>query len=145
MITLYSEDRGAANQANPEEGGRVPENGQPAGPAPAASGSSADLAVTMVQWSADDKCVITAVADNSLRVWDPNTGQLLSRLVGHTSLVYTLEPHPLSGNIILSAGHDGQLMIWDLTLKKSLFGFKNEIVGQGHAPVFGKSKFILFL
>ena len=106
---------------------------QPSAPS---NSSNADYAVTMVQWSNDDVYAITAVADFSLRVWEGRTGQLLTQLVGHTSLVYTVEPHPYSGNVILSAGHDGFLKIWDLLTSRCLYEFKNIIDSSGHASVY---------
>jgi len=33
---------------------------------------------------------------------------------GHEAEVFVLEPHPFDPRIILSAGHDGSVFIWDL-------------------------------
>lgn len=33
---------------------------------------------------------------------------------GHEAEVYVLEPHPYDPRIMLSAGHDGNVFIWDL-------------------------------
>lgn len=34
---------------------------------------------------------------------------------GHTDEVFVLEPHPFDSKIMLSAGHDGNIFIWDIT------------------------------
>ena len=100
------------------------------------SGTDDKKAVTMVQWSRDDALAITAVADASLKVWNTRTGCLVTILRGHTSLVYTLEPHPLTENIFLSAGHDGYLKVWDIASSSCLFTSRNIIDMQGHAAVY---------
>lgn len=33
---------------------------------------------------------------------------------GHTEEAFVLEPHPIHANLLLSAGHDGNLIIWNL-------------------------------
>ena len=93
-------------------------------------------AVTMVQWSTDDSFAITAIANFQLKVWNPRNGCLVATLKGHTSLVYTVEPHPLTENIFLSAGHDGYLKVWDIITSKCLFSSQNIIDMQGHAAVY---------
>ena len=102
------------------------------------SSSSQDekKAVTMVQWSTDDRYAITAVADFTLKVWNSQNGTLVTILKGHSSLVYTVEPHPLTENIFLSAGHDGYLKVWDISTSTCLFSARNIIDMQGHAAVY---------
>lgn len=34
---------------------------------------------------------------------------------GHADEVFVLEPHPFDSRIMLSAGHDGSIFIWDIT------------------------------
>ncbi len=70
--------------------------------------------VTMIEWTNDDTYIITAVNDNSLKVWDSN-GQLVNILKGHQDEVYVLENNPVDPRIMLSAGHDGNIILWDLT------------------------------
>ena len=93
-------------------------------------------AVTMVQWSTDDSYAITAIANFQLKVWNPQNGCLVTTLQGHSSLVYTVEPHPLTENIFLSAGHDGYLKVWEISTSKCLFSSQNIIDMQGHAAVY---------
>ncbi|XP_044740544.1 bromodomain and WD repeat-containing protein 3 isoform X3 [Chrysoperla carnea] len=94
------------------------------------------LKVTMVSWDCSDTWVITAVNDHTLKVWNADTGKLTKVLTGHHDEVYVLESHPLDTNILLSAGHDGQIFIWDIEKGGPLAKFINTIEGQGHGAVF---------
>ena len=40
---------------------------------------------------------------------------LSKELRGHDDEAYVLDPHPNDPNVLLSAGHDGRLLIWDIT------------------------------
>jgi hypothetical protein len=86
--------------------------------------------------SLDDRKVITAVSDLSLKIWDSTTGQLLSTLRGHEDEIFVLEPHPVSVNILLTAAHDGLICVWDIFSLRCLYKYKNVIENQGHAAVF---------
>ncbi|XP_067306193.1 bromodomain and WD repeat-containing protein 3 isoform X2 [Pseudorasbora parva] len=92
--------------------------------------------VTMVSWDRHDITVITAVNNYLLKVWNSYTGQLLHILKGHEAEVYVLEPHPYDPRIMLSAGHDGNVFIWDLIRGIKTMHYFNMIEGQGHGAVF---------
>ena len=92
--------------------------------------------VTMVAWSLDDAMAITAVSDLTLKIWDAHKGNLLFNLAGHEDEIFVLEPHPYAMNLLLTAAHDGHLIVWDLETKKQLFKHRNMIEQQGHGPVF---------
>ncbi|XP_077579286.1 bromodomain and WD repeat-containing protein 3 isoform X2 [Stigmatopora nigra] len=92
--------------------------------------------VTMVAWDRHDNTVITSVNNHLLKVWNSYTGQLLHVLKGHEAEVFVLEPHPFDPRIILSAGHDGNIFIWDLIRGTSTQHYFNMIEGQGFGAVF---------
>ncbi|XP_041851366.1 bromodomain and WD repeat-containing protein 3 [Melanotaenia boesemani] len=92
--------------------------------------------VTMVAWDRHDNTVITAVNNHLLKVWNSYTGQLLHILKGHEAEVFVLEPHPFDPRIILSAGHDGNVFIWNLLRGTNTQHYFNMIEGQGHGAVF---------
>ncbi|XP_055470794.1 bromodomain and WD repeat-containing protein 1 isoform X1 [Psammomys obesus] len=92
--------------------------------------------VTMIAWNQDDSIVVTAVNDHVLKVWDSYTGQLLHNLLGHADEVFVLETHPFDSRIMLSAGHDGSIFIWDITKGTKVKHYFNMIEGQGHGAVF---------
>ncbi|KAI4892671.1 hypothetical protein NFI96_022685, partial [Prochilodus magdalenae] len=104
----------------------------------AASGEdkSTKLVVTMVAWDRSDRTVITAVSNLLLKVWNSTNGQLLHVLSGHDDEVFVLEAHPFDWRIMLSAGHDGNIYIWDLSKGTKIRNFFNMIEGQGHGAVF---------
>ncbi|KZC10837.1 PH-interacting protein, partial [Dufourea novaeangliae] len=92
--------------------------------------------VTMVSWDVSDEWVITAVNDSSLKVWNAKTCELVKVLRGHKDEVFVLESHPIDPRVILSAGHDGQLIIWDVLKTEPIACFQNFIEGQGNGAVF---------
>ena len=92
--------------------------------------------VTMVSWDVSDQWVITAVSDSSLKVWNAKNGELVKVLRGHKDEVFVLESHPIDPRVILSAGHDGQLIIWDVLNTEPIACFQNFIEGQGNGAVF---------
>lgn len=55
---------------------------------------------------------------------------------GHTEELYVLESHPKDSNVLISAGHDGQLFIWDIIEGVAVASFINHIDGQGHGGIF---------
>ncbi len=70
--------------------------------------------VTMVQWSLDDRYVLTAIQNSELKVWDANTGQLVHVLKAHSRQVFVLDAHPTDPRIMLSAGYDGMVILWNV-------------------------------
>uniref|UniRef100_A0A8B9DL17 Bromodomain and WD repeat domain containing 1 n=1 Tax=Anser cygnoides TaxID=8845 RepID=A0A8B9DL17_ANSCY len=92
--------------------------------------------VTMIAWNQNDNYVVTAVNNHLLKVWNSSTGQLLHDLVGHADEVFVLETHPFDSRIMLSAGHDGNIFIWDITKGTKTKHYFNMIEGQGHGAVF---------
>lgn len=55
---------------------------------------------------------------------------------GHTDEVYVLESHPKDSRICLSAGHDGQLFIWDIGNGVALNKFKNYVENHLHGGIY---------
>lgn len=94
------------------------------------------LKVTMVAWNSSDKYVITAVSDFTVKIWNSKSGRLHKVLRGHSDELFVLESNPCEEFILLSAGHDGLLFLWDIEQGFSLVNFKNEIDGQGQGSVF---------
>ena len=56
----------------------------------------------------------TRVADNTARVWDPNSGRELAVLKGHSDEVRSAVWSP-AGSRILTASHDNTARVWDRT------------------------------
>ncbi|PKX93693.1 uncharacterized protein P174DRAFT_459847 [Aspergillus novofumigatus IBT 16806] len=67
--------------------------------------------VNSVAFSRDDKMLISGSHDNSVRIWDVQTGKLLRILEGHTAAVTCVE---VSGHSqVASCGYDGTIRTWD--------------------------------
>ncbi|XP_011188273.2 bromodomain and WD repeat-containing protein 3 [Zeugodacus cucurbitae] len=94
------------------------------------------LKVTMVAWDCSDKYVITAVNDFTIKIWHSKTGKLHRVLRGHKDELYVLESNPKDEHVLLSAGHDGQVFLWDIESGIAIADFMNDIDGQGHGGVF---------
>lgn len=92
--------------------------------------------VTMIAWDRYDTHVVTAVNNHLIKVWNSHNGDLLYNMTGHEDEVFVLEPHPFDSRIMLSAGHDGNVFIWDLTKGIKTKHYFNMIEGQGHGAVF---------
>ncbi|MFO0928803.1 MAG: WD40 repeat domain-containing protein [Gemmataceae bacterium] len=69
-------------------------------------------AVNAMGYSADGKRVITGSADKTAAVWDPETGDRISRLTGHTATVFAVALSP-DGKRALTGGVDGMVGLWD--------------------------------
>ncbi len=58
--------------------------------------------------------VLAAISDNTVAVWDAQSGDLMQRLRGHTCRAHVLECHPIDPRLAMTAGYDGQTIVWDL-------------------------------
>ena len=83
--------------------------------------------VSMLCWSLDDEYVITAVTDLTIQVWNSYTGALVHKMKGHKDEVYVVECNPSLDNLLLTAGHDGLIIIWDLRSGKAIKSFTNDV------------------
>ncbi|XP_041988946.1 PH-interacting protein isoform X2 [Aricia agestis] len=98
--------------------------------------TSKKLKVTMVCWDCSDEYIMTAVSDHTVRVWSSRTATQLRSLSGHKDEAYVLEAHPILPGVLLSAGHDGLLLVWDALTGEELARFHNLIEGQGEGAIF---------
>ncbi len=92
--------------------------------------------VTMVTWNCDDNLVVTAQNNFLIKVWNGATAELIHELKGHSDEIFVLEAHPKDPRLLLSAGHDGYVIIWNLLLGKLLKKFYNRIENEGHGCLF---------
>jgi RNA polymerase sigma factor (sigma-70 family) len=70
--------------------------------------------VKAVRFAPDGRTVASAGADGVIRLWAPNTGQVLHTLAGHRGPVHALAFAP-DGKMLASAGEDGTVRLWGLT------------------------------
>ena len=68
--------------------------------------------VHSVSYSDTGERLVTGSADNTLRVWDASTGDLLATLTGHGDAVLVVSYSP-DGSYIASGSQDHTLRLWD--------------------------------
>jgi WD40 repeat protein len=75
--------------------------------------------VTAVAVTPDGRRAVSVSDDQTLRVWDLESGQAVRTLEGHASLVMGVAVTPDGGRAV-SASHDRTLRVWDLESGQSL-------------------------
>ena len=84
----------------------------------------------MVAWNCDDSLVITAQErfgfSSVIRVWKSNNGLLFHELNDfHTDEVTVLETHPIDPRLLMSAGCDGNIILWNILYGRLIKKFSN--------------------
>jgi WD40 repeat protein len=83
-----------------------------------------------------DRHLISVSSDQSLKIWDLNSGAELFTLFGHKDKVIAVAAIPYS-ELVVSASRDTTLKIWDLRTGKeqlTLFGHSNYVVSVAVTP-----------
>ena len=70
--------------------------------------------VYSVSFSPDGKRIVSGSEDNTLKVWDAQTGKETLTLKGHSSSVNSVSFSP-DGNRIVSGSTDKTVKVWDLS------------------------------
>ena len=65
-------------------------------------------------FSPDGLTLASGSRDQSVRLWDPVTGQELLALTGHKSAVHGMAFSP-DGTILATGSHDGAIKLWRAT------------------------------
>ncbi|TDH65246.1 hypothetical protein CCR75_008865 [Bremia lactucae] len=101
--------------------------------------------VDMVAWTHDDKRLITLHSvklddesvdpdwEQRIRIWNPESGSLIMTLGaidkekknGHVNAAFALSTHPTDWRIVLTAGYDGRVFLWDISSGRMLKSFTN--------------------
>ena len=74
-------------------------------------------AVFSVAFHPDGHTLASASQDNTIMLWDANTGELLKILKGHLDDVRSVAFHP-DGHTLASASEDGTIRLWDVDTRR---------------------------
>jgi len=104
------------------------------------------ISIDNVEWSAHDEYVITAQSRKSagasadggqgndwvqlVKVWDSLSGSLLRKLNGHSQMVQVMRTHPICSSILLTAGYDGKLTVWNVETGEAIACHYNHVRQQ---------------
>ncbi|KAJ1984584.1 hypothetical protein H4R34_000556 [Dimargaris verticillata] len=113
------------NEALASSDTAVPSVSQPSAVAAPPTGASDSTLgkpspVTMAIWSLHDTYVIIAALLGVVKVFNSTTGDEWCSLLGHTDEVYVITSHPTSEHIVLTAGYDGRIILWDVVAGRQL-------------------------
>ena len=78
--------------------------------------------LVFVSFSPDDRYVLTASNDTTLRLWEAQTGQEIHQLMGHSELV-TVAAFSPDGKQILSGSADRTVRLWDTETGQEIYRF----------------------
>ncbi len=73
--------------------------------------------VWSVAFSPDGRTLATGSDDNTLRLWDPRTGQERAVLTGHNGAVFAVA-FAHSGTFLVSGGGDGAIRLWNVAERR---------------------------
>lgn len=84
-------------------------------------------AIIAVAFSPDGTTIATGSSDNSIRLWDSNTGEHIKTLEGHTDALHSVAFSP-DGKTLISGDQARSLLVWDLDSGKVLKTLKHSWV-----------------
>ncbi|KAI4885132.1 hypothetical protein NFI96_020038 [Prochilodus magdalenae] len=69
-------------------------------------------------WTRDNRFLLSASSDGTVRVWNIESLQgLAQKILPHPSFVYCAQYHPHNQNLVVTGGYDGLLRVWNLDVK----------------------------
>jgi WD40 repeat protein len=86
----------------------------------------------LIAWNCDDSLVITAQEifgfSSFIKVWKSHSGLLFHKLNDlHTDEINVLEAHPKDPRLLMSAGHDGNIILWNILHGRLIKKFSNTV------------------
>ncbi|CAG8531544.1 6022_t:CDS:10, partial [Scutellospora calospora] len=83
-------------------------------------GSNNNTRVTSMRWSLDDTKVIIGNNYGIITIFDSESGEVRVRINAHNDKIYVLDIHPHDCRVMMSAGYDGRIVMWDIVDGRSL-------------------------
>jgi WD40 repeat protein len=88
-----------------------------------------------------DDLLASCSDDNTIKLWNPKTGKLISTLRGHSFMVESIEWHR-DNDWLLSCSSDKTVRIWDCTSRKLLHTFYGHTSCANHATWHPQGRFL---
>lgn len=87
--------------------------------------SRATVKADQISLSCDGALLAVSGSENVIQIWDTSEGRLKHCLNGHDEAqnVWVIRMHPTEPRVLFSAGHDGNVVVWDLRSGKVLRKF----------------------
>ena len=95
--------------------------------------------VWSVAYSPDGGTLASGSTDETIRLWDIATGEVLATLSGHTNEVYSVAYSP-NGRTLASGSRDNTVRLWDVAtgeILATLSGHTKAITSVAYAPAGG--------
>jgi WD40 repeat protein len=96
------------------------------------TGHSGD--VNSVAISPDGQTIVSASEDNTVRIWDEETGKEIRRSEGHTGNVYSVAISP-DGQTIVSGSSDHTIRIWDKATGQTIQRLQGHTIGVNSVAI----------
>ena len=96
-----------------------------------------------IQFSPDDKMLVSGSNDSTIRVWDVNTKQAIKTLTGHNNVEYVR--FSLNGRLLISCSNDNnsEIKIWRVSNSEVITTINTGQSGVWHCDLTSNGEYFL--